>query len=50
MAKLKKEYTDIRDMRHKVEHLMVPSEENNREQIIQELFNVLTKTDRRILA
>lgn len=51
MANLKKEYTDIRDMRHKVEHLMVSSEDkNNKEQIIQELFQVLTKTDRRILA
>lgn len=50
MAELKKEYTDIRNMRHKVEHLVAASEnKNDKEQIIQELYHVLTKTDRRIL-
>lgn len=50
MADLKKEYTDIRKIQHKVEHITVSSEDKyNKEQIIQELFHVLTKTDRRIL-
>lgn len=47
MAELKKEYIDIRDRRHKVEHLMAsPEDKNHKEQIIQELFYLLTKTDR----
>lgn len=51
MAELKKEYIDIKDRRHKVEHFMAsPEDKNNKEQIIQELFYVLTKTDRCKLA
>lgn len=51
MTKLKKEYVDVRGMRHKVEHTMVSNEDkNSREQIIQELFYVLTNTDRYKLA
>lgn len=48
MAELKKEYIDIRDRRHKVEHLIISDEDkNNQEWIMQELFYVLTKKGRR---
>lgn len=48
MAELKKEYVDIRDRRHKVEHLINSNEDkNNQERILQELFYVLTKKGRR---
>lgn len=48
MAELKKEYADIRDRRHKVEHFIISNEDkNNQERVMQELFYVLTKKDRR---
>ena len=49
MADLKKEYTDIKNIRHQVEHFKASSD-HNKEQIIQELFHVLTKTNKRVLA
>lgn len=49
MANLKKEYVDIRDNRHTVEHLITSDEDKiDKEQLTQELFYILTKTDRRI--
>ena len=51
MAELKSEYTDIRNIRHKVEHLLASAEDKkSREQTIQELFRVLTKSDKCIPA
>lgn len=48
MADLIKEYTDIRNMKHKVEHLTVLiEEENGRERVLEELFCALSKTGRR---
>lgn len=48
MADLTKEYTDIRNRKHKVEHLTVlTEEENGRERVLDELFHVLSKTGRR---
>lgn len=45
------EYTDIKDVKHNVEHLTVPADDkNNREQIVEELLNALTKPGKRISA
>lgn len=45
MANLKKEYTDIRNQTHTVEHIVMPVEDiTAREQIIEELFCILAKT------
>lgn len=43
MSELRYEYTDIKNIVHKVEHLTL---ENNsdKEQIINELLSILTKT------
>ncbi|MDE7477195.1 MAG: hypothetical protein K2M91_04465 [Lachnospiraceae bacterium] len=47
MADLKKEYTDINDIKHTVEHSILSTDsENNKEQIIEELFLALTKPDK----
>ncbi len=44
MADLTKEYIDIKDIRHKVKHQTLPADnQKSTEQIIEELFNVLTK-------
>jgi hypothetical protein len=44
MADLTKEYIDTKDIRHKVEHQVVSTDERrSKEQIIEELFAVLTK-------
>lgn len=44
MADLTKEYIDTKDIRHKVEHKVVSTDERrSKEQIIEELFAVLTK-------
>lgn len=49
MAKLKTEYTDVRDVKHKVEHTTVAEGDmKNREQILEELFAALTKKDRHL--
>ena len=51
MAHLKREYTDIKNIKHNVEHITLSTDDkNNKEQIIEELFYVLTKSDRRIPA
>ena len=44
MANLKKEYTDTRNIKHKVEHALASDEaRNSREQIVEELSNALTR-------
>jgi len=51
MADLKKEYTDLKDVTHYVEHLTLPAPDNsNRERIIEELLHALTKPDRKVPA
>ena len=51
MANLKKEYTDIRDQTHTVEHIVVPTKDKTtREEIVEELFDTLTRTGKKISA
>lgn len=48
MAKLRTEYTDVKDVKHHVEHITIADEDKkNREQILEELFIALTKKDKR---
>lgn len=48
MADLRKEYTDLRGRTHKVEHFLVPAEDQAvRDQIVEELLHALTGVDRR---
>lgn len=47
MANLKNEYIDIKDIKHKVEHLIIPTKtKNSKERVIEELFTALTRTSR----
>ena len=49
MTNLKQEYIDIKGVKHRVEHLTIPGQEKtSREQIVQELFTVLTKPGKKI--
>ena len=49
MTELKTEYTDTRDVTHRVEHLTVTeSSGRSREQILDELFTALTGKDKQI--
>lgn len=42
MAKLKEAYTDIKSVRHRVEHLTLPAEDqDHRERMIEELTQIL---------
>lgn len=51
MANLKEEYTDIRNRRHMVKHMIVPSEDKaERERIMEELFYALTKAGKKLPA
>lgn len=51
MANLKQEYIDRKDVKHHVEHLPAPKQESaDKEQIVQELFMVLTKPNKKIPA
>lgn len=51
MATLAKEYTDIKDIKHKVEHLFISDiDQNSKEQILEELLHVLVKPKRHIPA
>lgn len=44
MVKLTTEYTDIKDIRHQVEHIVPSSaDENRKERITEELLNILSK-------
>lgn len=44
MVQLKTEYTDIKDVKHNVEHHTIPAvDQNSRERIFEELLNALTR-------
>lgn len=45
MAKLREEYTDIRNRTHKVEHVVLSTDQAARERVVEELIRVLTETD-----
>lgn len=50
MAKLTTEYTDIKDIRHQVEHIVPPNDdESKKERITEELCSILSKP-KKILA
>lgn len=45
MVKLTTEYTDVKNIQHKVEHIVLTNnDENVKERVAEELCNVLTKT------
>ncbi len=49
MANLKQEYIDIKDVKHHVEHLTIPEQENSdREQLVRELIILLTKSTKKL--
>ncbi len=51
MAALITEYTDTKDVTHKVEHIVVSTDDKNgREQLLEELFRALAKPRKHILA
>lgn len=51
MANLKEEYTDTRDRTHRVEHILVSAEDKEtRERIVEELFQALVRTGKKIPA
>lgn len=43
MAELKKEYTDIKNVVHKVEHVISDNVKENKEQIIKAISDALAK-------
>lgn len=47
MANLKTEYIDIRNMKHKVEHLISAVDKSSKDRIVEELFNALARQSRR---
>lgn len=49
MANLKTEYKDVRDVKHRVEHLSVAEiSKKDREQLMEELLIALTKKEKGI--
>lgn len=48
MADLKREYTDIKNVKHNVEHIVLSHDKNNKKQMIEEIFYVLAKTNKHI--
>lgn len=49
MENLKREYVDLKNVKHRVEHFTLPQQENaDREQLVQELFVALAKPGRKI--
>lgn len=49
MVNLKTEYTDLKNVKHNVEHFTVAADDkNNRKQIVEELLNALTKSGKYI--
>lgn len=51
MSTLAKEYTDTREVKHKVEHLTISTnDKHNREQILEELFLALVKPKKHVPA
>lgn len=48
MVNLKTEYTDVKDVKHNVEHCTVPADDkNSKERIMEELLIALTRKGRR---
>ncbi len=48
MAELEKEYTDMKNVSHKVEHIAAEKKDQyDRERVIGELLDVLSKSERR---
>lgn len=46
---MKSEYTDMKAVKHSVEHLTLPADDkDNRERILEELLHALTKTGKRL--
>jgi len=51
MINLKTEYTDVKDKKHQVEHLIVADEnKNDRDRVVEELLHALTRPGKRISA
>lgn len=51
MQKLRTEYTDVKDVKHHVEHiLLTEKEQRSRERIMEELYTALTRESRKIPA
>lgn len=51
MANLKYEYTDIKDRKHRVEHVTIHEEDSaNQERLKEELLLALTRREKRIPA
>lgn len=51
MLKLKTEYTDLKDVKHRVEHKTAADDiGRTKEQILDELMNALVKKDRQLSA
>lgn len=51
MDNLKKEYTDVKNKKHRVEHISASAEDkSNKEQIVEELIKALTRPGKRIPA
>lgn len=51
MANLRKEYTDIMNRKHTVEHFMADNEkEKSKEQIVQQLAHIFRKPGKRMTA
>lgn len=51
MANLKEEYTDTKNRKHRVEHIVVPPDDpNSKERIVGELFQALARTEKKIPA
>ena len=51
IAILRTEYTDIKDVKHKVEHHTVFDKNNDRrERVVEELFQALTRPGKRVPA
>ena len=51
MAQLKTEYTDVKDVKHQVEHVTVTeNDKKGREQLMEELYSALTRKNSRVPA
>ena len=51
MAVLRHEYTDVKHVKHHVEHLTLPAEDSaSQERIIEELLCILTRPSKQIRA
>lgn len=49
MANLKEEYTDIKNIKHHVEHIILSTnDKNSKEQMIEELYYILTRQNKHI--